>query len=605
MAKVLQLRRGTTSENNAFTGAVGELTVDTDKHELRLHDGTTQGGHPIIDKRLSHDNLRENLITAPDSYQREAQNHPYVPPRGDGYSDNSYNSVYAIGSSIPDTSRRAVYNTAVGALIGSDIVRWNYNTVVGCTSMAYSPFADRNTVLGSESAIWAGAMSVEWLKRYNHGFWRDGVTPDKPGWDVDGLETLFAGVRNQIANFNGYATDETGWQYNVCIGRDAACQTVAGQSNTLVGYRAGAYMYAGSSNTFIGTSAGSKAVFSDACVSIGRLAGDKQNGAYGTISIGNSAGENATGFTRSIFIGHEAAKEYKFKDGYTNGAVWIGHGSEAPTIGGYGVSASVNVPPDQIRDRLHVRYSKSDSSLSPDARGILIESASSSGITLESNAASYGAIQFADKDSAYAGYINYNHSNNGMSFATNGAVRTRISSSGEFYPNASGSQSLGISSRKWSQLFASTATIETSDEREKANIIAPDDALMRAWGKVGFRVFQFKDSITEKGEDKARLHVGVIAQEVQAAFASEGLDANRYGLFCYDSWGDQYESVAVVDAEAVYDEDGNLVTPEQFHIEQRKIADAGDAYGIRYEEALALECAYQRWRLNQIEARLS
>lgn len=32
---------------------------------------------------------------------------------------------------------------------------------------------------------------------------------------------------------------------------------------------------------------------------------------------------------------------------------------------------------------------------------------------------------------------------------------------------------------------------------------------------------------------------------------------------------------------------------------------AGDRYGIRYEEALALECAYQRWRLAQIEARLS
>jgi hypothetical protein len=31
---------------------------------------------------------------------------------------------------------------------------------------------------------------------------------------------------------------------------------------------------------------------------------------------------------------------------------------------------------------------------------------------------------------------------------------------------------------------------------------------------------------------------------------------------------------------------------------------AGDRYGIRYEEALALECAYQRWRLAQIEARL-
>ena len=44
MGQQLQLRRGTTAENNAFTGAVGELTVDTDRSEMRLHDGVTAGG---------------------------------------------------------------------------------------------------------------------------------------------------------------------------------------------------------------------------------------------------------------------------------------------------------------------------------------------------------------------------------------------------------------------------------------------------------------------------------------------------------------------------------------------------------------------------------
>ena len=47
MAKKLQLRRGTTSQHNSFTGAVGEVTVDTDKDSLVVHDGSTQGGHPI------------------------------------------------------------------------------------------------------------------------------------------------------------------------------------------------------------------------------------------------------------------------------------------------------------------------------------------------------------------------------------------------------------------------------------------------------------------------------------------------------------------------------------------------------------------------------
>ena len=46
MAKRIQLRRGTTAQSNAFTGAVGEVTVDTDKDVLVVHDGVTAGGHP-------------------------------------------------------------------------------------------------------------------------------------------------------------------------------------------------------------------------------------------------------------------------------------------------------------------------------------------------------------------------------------------------------------------------------------------------------------------------------------------------------------------------------------------------------------------------------
>jgi len=40
----VQLRRGTTTEHNTFTGAEGEVTVDTDLDTLRVHDGSTAGG---------------------------------------------------------------------------------------------------------------------------------------------------------------------------------------------------------------------------------------------------------------------------------------------------------------------------------------------------------------------------------------------------------------------------------------------------------------------------------------------------------------------------------------------------------------------------------
>ena len=48
MATHVQLHRGTTAQNDNYTGLQGELTIDTDKHSVRVHDGITKGGHEIV-----------------------------------------------------------------------------------------------------------------------------------------------------------------------------------------------------------------------------------------------------------------------------------------------------------------------------------------------------------------------------------------------------------------------------------------------------------------------------------------------------------------------------------------------------------------------------
>ena len=48
MSKLLQLRGGTTSEHSSFTGALREVTVDTTKDTLVVHDGSTAGGFPLL-----------------------------------------------------------------------------------------------------------------------------------------------------------------------------------------------------------------------------------------------------------------------------------------------------------------------------------------------------------------------------------------------------------------------------------------------------------------------------------------------------------------------------------------------------------------------------
>ena len=46
MPTQLQLRRGTRAQNDSFTGAAGELSIDTDGNNIRVHDGSTAGGIP-------------------------------------------------------------------------------------------------------------------------------------------------------------------------------------------------------------------------------------------------------------------------------------------------------------------------------------------------------------------------------------------------------------------------------------------------------------------------------------------------------------------------------------------------------------------------------
>ena len=89
-------------------------------------------------------------------------------------------------------------------------------------------------------------------------------------------------------------------------------------------------------------------------------------------------------------------------------------------------------------------------------------------------------------------------------------------------------------------MFAGTATINTSDENEKQDIRDATDAEKKVAVAIKslFKMFRFKDAVAAKGDD-ARLHYGVIAQNVETAFKNEGLDPEKYALFCKDTWTDE------------------------------------------------------------------
>lgn len=146
---------------------------------------------------------------------------------------------------------------------------------------------------------------------------------------------------------------------------------------------------------------------------------------------------------------------------------------------------------------------------------------------------------------------------------------------------------LGIANHRWSAVWAATATIQTSDERMKVDVAPVPDEVLDVWEDVEWRQFKFTDSVEEKGRGNARLHTGAVAQSIGRAFAAAGLDASRYGFFCYDSW----------DAKpASYDETGRVTDAGE---------EAGDRYSLRYEEALCIEAAYLRRENARLKKRVA
>ena len=102
------------------------------------------------------------------------------------------------------------------------------------------------------------------------------------------------------------------------------------------------------------------------------------------------------------------------------------------------------------------------------------------------------------------------------------------------------SRDIGQSSYRWDDIYATNGTIQTSDRNEKQDIEALSDAEQRVAVacKGLLRKFRWKDSVAEKG-DEARTHFGIIAQDLQAAFVAEGLDAGDYAMFISTTWTDE------------------------------------------------------------------
>lgn len=192
-----------------------------------------------------------------------------------------------------------------------------------------------------------------------------------------------------------------------------------------------------------------------------------------------------------------------------------------------------------------------------------------------------------------------------ISFATNpvgvapgGTIRWRIDET-SLLPYADDTYSVGNPTNRLSVIYATAGTINTSDGTKKTSPLPITDLVLDAWEGVQFISYQWLESIRIKGEDMARWHFGVIAQQVRDVFIAHGLDGTRYGLLCFDEWDDEFESVIAIRKNPKTDEQEEYETGEI-----KLVRKAGSRWGIRPDQCLFLEAALQRRNYSRILKRI-
>jgi hypothetical protein len=215
-------------------------------------------------------------------------------------------------------------------------------------------------------------------------------------------------------------------------------------------------------------------------------------------------------------------------------------------------------------------------------------------LTIGGNSTTKGQLTF-NSSTTPIGYL-YNDatnmnigSENALIFATTSAAveRMRITSAGNTQPGTDNAYSLGVSGTRWSAVWAANGTIQTSDEREKKDIIDADLGLdfiskLRPvsfkW-KVGQNIVTsevVKDEegnpiLDEEGNEKTesvivpregkRTHYGLIAQEVE-----ELLDGKDFGGFIHDEETDtkglRYDQFIPLLIKSIQELEAKIVTLE-------------------------------------------
>jgi hypothetical protein len=233
MATQVQWRGGSTAEHATFTGAAREVTVDTQKQTLVVHDGSTVGGEALLREDGSNAALSLGSAGTPSLKFTGDTNTGIYSPGADQVAVATNGArrllIDSAGALTLDTGDATIYGIRVGRGAGA----FDNNTVVGNSALLVNTSGQNNTAIG-----------ITALRFNTTGYQNTAV-------GGQALYTNTTGAFNTAYGINVLYRNESG-DRNVAIGVSALVDNTTGSYNTCVGNNAGSALTTGSNNTIIG-----------------------------------------------------------------------------------------------------------------------------------------------------------------------------------------------------------------------------------------------------------------------------------------------------------------------------------------------------------------
>jgi hypothetical protein len=398
------------------------------------------------------------------------------------------------------------YNTYVGAEAGKGANGTNTassNVAVGTQALQSVTSGNNNVAIGAWTGGTPAAMAVNTTGNKNIGIGSGALGTNTTGAVLTavGYQALYSNTTasdNEAFGYRAMYSSTTG-TFNTAIGGQSLYDNTTGDQNVAVGYLALTNNTTSNQNTAIGSYAlhNQTTATTGQNVALGHKAGYTTNSYYNTF-LGYKAGEISTGY-RNTFVGHGSG-------------ISMTTGQKNTILGNY----------------------------SGNSGGLDIRESDNNIVLADGD----GVWRFhANTNTNYYHNTSHRWEMDGGTGATERVVRySSFSSGGSGYfapgndANSDNKLYLGVSDGRWIQVYATNTSISTSDRREKQDIEELSEAERRVAVacKGLLRKYRWIEKVQEEGDD-ARIHFGIIAQDLQAAFEAEGLDANRYSMFCNSS----------------------------------------------------------------------